>query len=372
VSNGDQDESEPVTRRSDPNVGGKTLEIQLGETVAGRYFIESMLGSGGMGSVLRALDRQTNLHVAIKVMHRELLLMEDAARRFDLEARATATLKSPHAVRIYDVDSLPSGAPFMVMELLEGIDLGTMIRTRGPLPVDRVIHYLLQATEAIAEAHSYGIIHRDLKPRNLFLTKDSIIKVLDFGLAKSLNPHDGPMSSRNTATNLLVGSPNYMSPEQIWVGREVDERTDIWCLGVTLYQLVTGETPFSAPSLAALMTKITTDEQPRISASRIDVPPMIDDVIAQCLRKNPDERYRSITALQTSLLHLRAMLDTHSREVAAVVMSGGATVPADQLPMLPARPSVPMPASFGDDEPTQVSLPEDGPDSEDLRTTRKR
>src|SRR5687767_15385323 len=170
---------------------GNEREVKLGETIASKYLVESMLGVGGMGAVLRAQHLELGEPVAIKVMHRELLGIDDAARRFALEAHATASLKSPNVLRIYEIGQLPSGTPFIVMELLEGIDLGTMVETRGPLPVDRMFHYILQATDAISEAHQFGIIHRDLKPRNLVLTKDGVVKVVDFGLAKALRPLKG-------------------------------------------------------------------------------------------------------------------------------------------------------------------------------------
>lgn len=358
-----------------------TGEIRLGETIAGRYVIESRLGSGGMGAVLRAHDMRRDEPVAVKVMHRELLAMEDASRRFELEAQATASLKSPHAVRVHEIDRLPSGTPYMVMELLEGIDLGAMLATRGPLPLERAIHYLIQATDAIAEAHARGIVHRDLKPRNLFLNSKGIIKVLDFGLAKTLRGADGspPLSARVTAANVLIGSPNYMSPEQLSRGGTVDERTDIWCLGVTLFHLVAGEPPFQAPSLAELMVAITTREPPRVTDRRADVSPTVDAVIAQCLRKNPDERYRSVTAFRNSLLHVRSELESEAQAASQRGGAQGTTVPEDQLPVLPptshGKPSLPPLSSNwkGDDEPTQMSLPEStSPESERELAASKR
>jgi eukaryotic-like serine/threonine-protein kinase len=415
------DAGRPPTRPSYPPASGgigPDGEIRLGEVVAGKYLIESYLGTGGMGAVLRAQHLQLDQPVAIKVMRRDQVSLEDAARRFALEARATAALKSPHAVRILDVDRTAGGSPFIVMELLEGIDLGTMVTTRGFLPVDRAIHYLLQATEAIAEAHSHHIIHRDIKPGNLFLTKEGIIKVLDFGLAKALRPTGNmpPVSSR-TVTNMLIGSPNYMSPEQMWPGREVDERTDIWGLGATMFQLLTGEPPFPAPSLHALMTRIATEDPPRVTARRNDVSPTLDGIVSRCLQRNPDDRYRSIAAFQGSLLHVRAELQLvrslHPASLEGAItatggsMMGGATMPATtrrvpqdphQFPTLPPStkpdsqyppppgpqvagpvsqqpvPSRPPVSWQGDDEPTEISAttPDETPGHKgSLGVTRK-
>ena len=176
---------------------------------ARKYRVEKVLGAGGMGSVLRAQHLHLGWPVAFKVMHRELLPVPDAARRFVLEAKATASLKSPNAVRIFDIDYMPSGAPFIVMELLNGQDLATLVAETGPLTVERAVHYLLQACDAISEAHANGIVHRDLKPQNIFLTTDGVVKVLDFGLAKTLHPLGTPDSSRSQG-NVLIGSPHYM------------------------------------------------------------------------------------------------------------------------------------------------------------------
>jgi eukaryotic-like serine/threonine-protein kinase len=332
--------------------GGR--EIRLGEVVAGKYLVESMLGVGGMGYVLRAIHLELDQAVAIKVMHRQYLGIPDAARRFALEAQATATLKSEHVLRVFEIGQLPSGTPFIVMELLEGIDLATMVETRGPLPVDRMFHYVLQATDAISEAHEHGIIHRDLKPRNIVLTNEGIVKVVDFGLAKALRPLAGlPGVSTRTAGNILVGSPSYMSPEQLH-SRDVDARTDVWALGATMFHLLTGETPFPAPSLPALIASIATDDPPRVSDRRSDVGEAVDAVIAQCLRREPEQRFQSIAALQNSLIQLRAEYE------AAVSPTGamGETLPTAQFSaMNQPTPRAPA-ASWRDDAPTLTNLPD--------------
>jgi serine/threonine protein kinase len=329
-------------------------EVRLGDVLVGRYLVESMLGRGGMGSVLRAIHLELDQPVAIKVMHHEHLGIPDAARRFALEAQATATLKSEHVLRVFEIGQLPSGTPFIVMELLEGIDLATMVETRGPLPVDRMFHYVLQATDAISEAHDHGIIHRDLKPRNIVLTNEGIVKVVDFGLAKALRPLAGlPGVSTLTAGNLLVGSPSYMSPEQLH-SRAVDARTDVWALGATMFHLLTGDVPFPAPSLPALIAVLAaTNDPPRVSERRSDVGEGIDAVIAQCLRRDPDQRFQSIRALQNSLIQLRAEYE----EAVSPTGAMGETLPTAQFSNA-STPRAPAVSWRADDAPTLTNLPD--------------
>jgi serine/threonine-protein kinase len=311
-----------------------------------------------MGAVVRAHDLLLDRPVAIKVMHAQLLTMPDAARRFAVEASVIGKLKSPHTVKVLEIDRLPSGAPYIVMELLEGIDLGTMVATRGPLPVERALHYMLHAVEAIVEAHGHGIVHRDLKPQNLFLTKEGIVKVLDFGLAKALRPlDDAPRSTRmRTGRNMILGSPSFMAVEQIWPGCSVDERTDIWALGATLYTLLSGAPPFSGPDMQSLMKCIATQDPPRVSDRRSDVSAIVDAAIAQCMRKNPAERYQSVVAFQRVLLHLRA--EVESRVGPAAATTG--RLPSERATEmeLPAAEVASWPS---DDEPTAMNLP--NPDS---------
>ena len=343
--------------RRDPRPFGDLLTagIRIGQTLAGKYRVDGLLGSGGMGKVLRAHHLQLNRAVAIKVMQCEPSV-DDPGRRFALEARATAALKSPHVVRILDSDLLPSGAPFLVMELLEGKDLARVVAEKGPLTVDRAIHYLLQAADAISEAHAMGIIHRDLKPHNLFLTTEGIVKVLDFGLAKALSrrapshQRRAPESAQ-TATNMLVGSPHYMSPEQLWPGSKVDVRTDIWGLGATFYHLLTGGPPFSAHDIEALIAIVTSGkEAPPVSDRRDDVSKTVDTVLVRALRRNPADRYQTIGAFQGALLHLRIELQTGS--IRDTVVGAGT------LGTTPLSTERDPPQTFraqSDDEPTEIT-----------------
>ncbi|HEY3500068.1 MAG TPA: serine/threonine-protein kinase, partial [Polyangiaceae bacterium] len=219
------------------------FELRPGQVLAGKYAVERVLGRGGMGVVVAAQHLQLFHHVAIKLMLPEVAANSEAVLRFVREARAVTRIKSEHVVRVSDVGTLDSGEPFMVMEYLEGADLGALLLQRGPLPIAEAAEYVLQACDAIAEAHALGIIHRDLKPPNLYLSRRAdgspVVKVLDFGISKAQTAAGDAM----TRTSALMGSPLYMSPEQMTSSRDVDPRSDIWSLGIILYKLVSGRLP---------------------------------------------------------------------------------------------------------------------------------
>ncbi|MFS8068038.1 MAG: serine/threonine-protein kinase, partial [Byssovorax sp.] len=215
-----------------------TVGNASGELIAGKYRVDRVLGAGGMGTVFAATHVVLGQRVAIKRMHPERIGRHNAGPRFLREARAAARLRSQHVARVIDVGVLEDGAPFIVMEHLDGEDLAALVDRRGALPVAEAVEYVLQAAEAIAEAHAAGIVHRDLKPENLFLSFDlagaPCIKVLDFGISKLLGDE-----LALTRAAVAVGTPLYMSPEQMVSSRDVDSRTDLWSLGVVLYELVT-------------------------------------------------------------------------------------------------------------------------------------
>lgn len=275
-----------------------------GEVLAGKYRVERVLGKGGMGVVVAATHLQLGLRVAIK------FLLEDASKetvsRFIREARAAVRLKSEHAARVLDVGDLPDGAPYMVMEYLEGNDLSHLVRSQGALPTAEAVLYVLHTCEAMAEAHSIGIIHRDLKPANLFLTRGAdgalTIKVLDFGISKTLTGSDAVAMQTLTDPNAPIGSPQYMAPEQIVDGRSVDARADLWALGVILYELLSGQPPFDAASISHLFVKILHEPQRPLSEMRPDLPEALVGVIAACLTKDPGLRVASCAELRRLLL----------------------------------------------------------------------
>jgi serine/threonine-protein kinase len=278
--------------------------VRPGDVLAGKYRVERVLGVGGMGVVVAALHLQLDERVALKFLLQEALANQEAVARFSREARAAVKIKSEHVARVIDVGSLDNGAPYMVMEYLEGQDLSHVLRQRGPLPVEEAVTYVLQACEAIAEAHALGIIHRDLKPSNLFLASRpdgrSIVKVLDFGISK-VRAQGGMPDAAMTRTSSVMGSPLYMSPEQMAASRDVDARSDIWSLGAVLYQLLTCTAPFVADTMPELCAKILTSPAMPVRSVRPDVPPELEAIIHRCLEKNRDHRFPTIAHLAAAL-----------------------------------------------------------------------
>ena len=236
---------------------------KTGDVFADKYVIESVLGIGGMGVVLAAKHMQLGERVAIKLMLPGAVTEENVGR-FLREARAAIRIKSPHCVRVLDVAELANRTPYMVMEYLEGNDLSGILKERGPLPPHVAVDWTLQACEAIAEAHALQIVHRDLKPSNLFLQRVStgheLVKVLDFGISKAGPSAEGEMVM--TRTSVMMGSPLYMSPEQLISSKHVDARSDIWALGVILFELVTGAPPFNAETLPQLGALVLSGSAP--------------------------------------------------------------------------------------------------------------
>jgi serine/threonine-protein kinase len=278
----------------------------VGDVVAGKYRVDRIIGVGGMGVVVAATHLQIHEKYAIKVLLPKLAKDAETVERFLREARAAVRIKSEHIARVTDVGRGDGGAPYIVMEYLEGRDLGDLLAEHGPLPVTDAIEYVLQACEGIAEAHALGIVHRDLKPSNLFLTRRSdgvpFVKVLDFGISKSSSEQlGGPESPVLTDTKAVFGSPAYMSPEQIRSAKSVDVRSDVWTLGVVLHELLTGRTPFVAETVGGLLSAIAADEPERLSALRPDASPDLEAVILRCLAKKPAERFASVAELAGAL-----------------------------------------------------------------------
>src|SRR3954465_12842347 len=258
-------------------------EPKEGDVLAGKFRIERVLGVGGMGMVVSALHLQLEERVAIKFLLPEALANAEAVARFGREARAAVKIKSEHVARVIDVGALETGAPYLVMEYLEGGDLSQVLARRGPLPVDEAVEYVLQACEAIAHAHSLGIVHRDLKPANLFLIRrpdgTNSIKVLDFGISKVMPGKSASSDNAMTRTRTVMGSPLYMSPEQMASTRDVDGRTDLWALGAILYELVAGQPPFNAETMPQLCALILNGATPSLRSTRPQVPAALDIVL---------------------------------------------------------------------------------------------
>jgi serine/threonine-protein kinase len=264
----------------------------------GKYRLGEPLGRGGMGEVRAAFDMQLQRPVAIK----RLLGSECSPRmigRFLREARLAAQLSGEHVTRIIDVGVCAQGNPYIVMEFLQGCNLATLLRERGELDPERAVSYLLQACLALAEAHAKGIVHRDLKPDNLFLARrpdgSQLIKVLDFGISKASEQGGAPLV---TCSQVLLGTPVYMSPEQMRNVRRVDARADIWSLGVILYELVSNQRPFPSDSLPVLCAQVLTEEPAPLGA---EVPAALRAVIFRCIEKKPTRRYQTVAELARAL-----------------------------------------------------------------------
>jgi serine/threonine-protein kinase len=277
---------------------------KIGDTIGGKYVVERLLGQGGMGVVVAARHTQLGHEVAIKLLLPQALGVGEAVSRFLREARAAVRLRSEHVVRVHDVDTLANGTPYVVMELLRGLDLAQLSAARGPLPISEAVDYVLQACVAIAEAHAAGIVHRDLKPANLFLAVGHddrpIVKVLDFGISK-LTGAEGAGSKALTSTTAVMGSPQYMSPEQVRNPRTVDGRCDIWALGVILQELLAAAPPFDADTVLGVCAQILSEPPARLRQARPDLPPELEEVVLACLQKDREQRVQNVGALARAL-----------------------------------------------------------------------
>jgi serine/threonine-protein kinase len=277
-----------------------------GARIADKYIVERLIGEGGLGVVVAAKHVHLDHSVAIKYLRPKALATKAVAERFLREARLAARIRSEHIVHVYDVGTLPDGAPYMVMEYLAGTDLGRMLSASGPLSVDRAVDYVLQACEALAEAHVAGIVHRDIKPDNLFIATSpggtSVLKVLDFGISK--------MSAKRTTSGGVgeltevgdkFGTPVYMSPEQLLASGNVDARTDVWAIGVVLYELLTGALPFDGDSLPELVTAILHRPPRSLLLARPYLPTRLQTIIEQCLTKDVESRFQNVAELAQEL-----------------------------------------------------------------------
>jgi eukaryotic-like serine/threonine-protein kinase len=283
---------------------GGELPIAAGQIIGERYLVGEVLGGGGMGVVCAGTHVLLGTPVAIKLIHSELKDEPEAVQRFVNEARAAAALSGEHIARVFDVGLLPSGEPYLVMEQLEGIGLDQHLAQQGRLEPALAVELVRQACEGLAEAHAAALVHRDIKPANLFLTRridgQLSLKILDFGIAK--RRVEGDRSRALTNPGKSLGSPWYMSPEQMLTPASVDERADVWSLGVLLFELLTGRVPFDGETVPQVCANVLRASPPPLHDYRDDVAPGLELVMLRCLEKEPEQRFRSMAELARALL----------------------------------------------------------------------
>ncbi len=329
----------PPSESSDP---------MLGRTLEGRYTILSRLGAGSMGTVYRARQHAMGREVAIKILRSDKAIDGASKARFLREARANSALASPHTVTVFDFGEAQTGELYLAMELLDGESVGQRLHREKRLSLSRAVDTARQALRSLAEAHAKGIIHRDLKPDNLFYARvqagarqeEEIVKVVDFGIAKMLRDEDAPLNAVETQAGTVFGTPRYMSPEQAQ-GKPLDERSDLYSLGVILYQMVTGRPPFTDEDAIVVMARHikTVPKRPSEVCPEAGCPPELERIIMGALAKEPKDRPLNADAF---LQELHRVVDSVSAITSGVRNSVGAQrtswAGVTPVPGLPARP----------------------------------
>jgi serine/threonine protein kinase len=279
------------------------LPVRGGDVFAGKYVIDRVIGSGAMGVVVAANHAQLGEKVVLKFLRAGMAKRPDLVARFLREARSAVRIRSEHVARVLDAGTIDGDRPYIVMEHLEGCDLQELLHRRGPLPVAEAVEYVAQACLAMAEAHAMGVVHRDLKPSNIFLCRrgdgSPLIKVLDFGISKVIA--EGCDQTDLTATNGILGSPIYISPEQAKSARSVDARADVWSLGVILHHLLVGQPPFVGDSITEVLSAILLSPPKHLSEALVGAPPELEDILLRCLEKDVEKRTPSVVALAVAL-----------------------------------------------------------------------
>jgi serine/threonine protein kinase len=316
-----------------------------GDTIAGKYTVSEVLGRGGVGVILAAVHQRLGHRVAIKMLLPEHLALPGMIERFEREARVACVLRSPHAVRVMDVDATPEGVPYIVMELLVGRDLAKEAKL-GPIPLSHLVDWIVQSCSAVDEAHALGIVHRDLKPSNIFLShdgEDRIAKVVDFGASKLVS-----LGETTGSTGAIFGTPHYMSPEQVRSSRHVDGRADVWALGVVMYRLLSGRFPFEAESASALAVAIATEPPVGLDVRRPELPAPLVRAIMRALEKRPDKRFTTAAELAEALAPHgtgRAPLQSRATEGPRVPAPPSGTRELERRTVLPGPLPAPRPAT---------------------------
>jgi len=329
---------------------GLLTRFQAGLLLAGKYkgfFISTYkvldhLGKGGMGAVFLCEHTQLQRHVAVKVLPKELADDTAARERFYREARAVATLDHPNIVRVHDVNS-HGGVHFMVMEYLEGMDLQELVKSGGPIPYPQAVRHAVEGAEGLAHAHEKGLVHRDVKPANLFLTKKGIVKLLDLGLARKI--HDAKDNlTRQLDPGAVLGTVDYLAPEQALDSHDVDHRADIYSLGATLYALISGSPPFEGNNNQKLLHHQLIEAKPLHQVSPA-TPPGLSEAVARMMAKNPDDRYQSAAEVIAALSPWAAAADTSAMSTQRLAGRGVSTAPTERVPAVAASIQTVLPNS---------------------------
>ena len=346
--------------------GKAASPVLPGDVVGGKYRVERMLGIGGMGIVVAATHLELGHPVALKFLLPNLVEGKSSTPRFFREARAVARLRSEHVARVYDVGFHAEKYPYMVLELLEGCDLARVQDKSGSLPVAEAVEYVAQALAGLADAHGAGIVHRDLKPQNVFVTRRSngapLVKLLDFGLAKTMGPL--PEGQRSlTHVSAIMGSPLYMAPEQMRGARFAETRSDLWSIGVILYELLGGAMPFEGETVFDIALAIATQTPRSLLTLRPAIDPALDAIVMRCLEKAPERRWQSAE-------ELAAALEAHRRPSISLVRRSSSTV---RMFALPAPPPLAQTAiSWGEVENVRDAPSRDAPSRDARSSTRPR
>ncbi len=295
---------------------------KVGDVIADKYRLEKVAGEGGMGIVYAAEHLMLKQRVAVKVLLPDAATSDAVVERFGREAQAAARIQTEHIARVMDAGTTKTGAPFLVMEYLEGCDLEELLQLQGPLPLTEVVDYMMQALEALAHAHAVGIVHRDLKPANIFLAVrpdgGNVIKMLDFGISKAMKsrPEEKVLTGQ-----AVLGSPVYMSPEQLRNAKEIDGRADLWSLGVVAYELLSGKPPFDGDGVGEIFAAILEKTVEPLHMHNWRLPPEFSNVIAKCLQRKPEDRWNDAAALAKALAPFGSGTWNHVVETAEQVLA---------------------------------------------------